>query len=265
MDVSRVPEVGSRFATTLREAGISTAEDLANVEDLATLSERTGVDEDRLGSFRDAARAHLERVLSDAGVLDPASLAEADMATISAQTGIDEAYLARYQSSARDYIAAALSREGLSEPSSLATAEDLAGVAERTGIQLAALVRLRDGARERAATPAQPDRVLLVEGAALARVRVAGVEVRDVALVTPGPSDAVDEDVLVRAGGDAVLLREGADVVPALVGGVTHRGLPLYKERRRGEGDAEEVRIRVREIREVRESKGMLGRFFGRR
>lgn len=201
MDLSSVPEIGS-FAEKIREAGIPNAEALAVWEDLPALAERADIGVERLESFRDAARAAVERVLAASGVEGPEQLALADVDALADRTGLERAYLERYQRRAQDAVG----------------------------------------------------KVVLAESAPVARVEVGGQTHHAVPLVTAGFGDD-EAAVLSRAGGDAVLLRPRVQVVSALIGGSTHRGLALYKERRRGNGDVEEVRVRVSEIRDVPEKK----------
>lgn len=216
MDLAAVPEIGPAFAPKIGEAGLPTVEALAVWEDLEALATRSGIDRDRLGSFRDAARASVERALADAGVDGPAALAVADVGALAERTGLDRAHLERYQRRARDALG----------------------------------------------------KVVLLEGAPVARVQVGDATHHAIALLTATQAD--DEDaVLARAGGDAVLLKPDAEVVPALIAGVTHRALPLYKERRGEDGAVEEVRVRIAQIREIPpeepKKKGGIGRMFGRK
>lgn len=215
MDLAYVPEIGPAFAQKIAGAGVPNVEALAVWDDLDALALRAGIDRDRIESFRDAARAHLERALADAGVQGPEALAVADVAALAQRTGLDREHLARYQRRAQDALG----------------------------------------------------KVVLLEGAPVARVHVGDATHHAVPLVTATQADD-DDAVLARAGGDAVLLKPALDVVPVLIGGVTHRALPLYKERRAAEGVLEEVRVRVSAIRDVPPEepakKGGIGKLFGR-
>lgn len=213
MELSLVPEIGPTFAEKLALAGVTSTEALAVWDDIVGLAERTGVDRERVESFRDAARAQLERALAEAGVDGPEALAAADAGALAARTGLDRAHLERYQARAREAIG----------------------------------------------------KVVLVDGAPVARVHLGEATHHAVPLLTASLSDD-DDAVLVRAGADAVLLKPKVDVVPAMIGGVTHRGLPLFKERRKESGEVEEVRVRVAEIREIPEETKKGGfRLFGRK
>lgn len=224
MDLASVPEIGSSFARKLQDAGCENAEALVVWEDIGALAERSGIDHERLESFRDAARARVERVLADVGVTSPEQLATADPAELSERTGLSIAYLDRYRHAAQHAV---------------------------------------DGPGAK---------VVLVDGAPVARVHLAGATHHAVPLLTAGVFDE-DDAVLARAGGDAVLLKVDRDAVPALIGGITHRDLPLYKERRKDGGEIEEIRVRVTQIRDVpvagesakEEKKGGLGRLFSRK
>ena len=220
MDLASVPEIGRTFARKLQDAGVENVEAFVVTEDLAALAARSGVDEERLASFRDAARERVEQVLAEAGIHGPEALAAADHVALSERTGLSVDYIARYRAAAQHAV---------------------------------------DGPEAK---------VVLVEGAPVARVHLSGATHHAVPLVTAGAAD--DEDaVLARAGGDAVVLRPQAEAASVLIAGVTHRALPLFKERRKEAGEMEEVRVRIVEIREVPaeepKKKGGLGKLFGRK
>lgn len=219
MDLASVPEIGPSFAKKLQDAGVENVESLVVWSDLDALAERSGVDRERLESFRDAARGHVERVLAEAGVNGPEDLAAADAPALSERTGLSTTYLARYREAAQHVV---------------------------------------DGPEAK---------VVLVDGAPVARVHLAGATHHAVPLVTAKPEDD-DDTALARALGDAVLLKAERDTVPVLIGGVTHRDLPLFKERRKDGGEIEEVRVRVSQVNEVQakpEKKGGIGRLFSRK
>lgn len=265
MELQDVPEIGVGFARTLQDAGVESAEALAAWDDLEGLAARSGVSLERLESFRDAARARMESILAQAGVADPAELAAASLDDLQGATGIAEAHLRRYQDAARAHVRKLLVDAGYGDARALSEM-DVDVAAAQTGIAARHLVAYRDVAIAEIA--AGPDRVVLLDGAPLARVRAAGVTHEAIPLVTLGASDD-EAEVFSRANGPAVLLRADADTAPALVGGVTHR-LPLFKERR-VEDRVEEVRVRVVEIREraaapVEEKrKSGIGRLFSRK
>lgn len=164
----------------------------------------------------------------------------------------------------RDALAAAT----VESAEALAAAEDVADLAARSGIDAETLERYRTLAREALAraTPdaPAPDQVVLLDRAPIARVRVAGQVHEAVPIVTAWSRES-DDEVLARAGGDAVILREKAETAPARLGGATYPALPLYKERLREGSAPEEVRVRVHEIREVAEKKPLFGRLFGKK
>lgn len=261
MDLQDVPEIGVSFARTLQDAGVESVESLAAWDDLDGLAARSGVSLERLESFRDAARARMERVFADAGVADPAELAAADTSDLHGRTGIAEPHLRRYQEAARAHVKRTLAGAGYADAPAIA-AMDVEAVAASTGIPARHLVAYRDAAKAEVA--AGPDRVVLLEAAPLARVRVAGVTHEGVSLLTAAASED-DDAALGRAGGSAVLLRPQADSAVARIAGAMHQ-LPLFKERRIEER-VEEVRVRVVEIREPAEAqkKRGIGRFFGRK
>lgn len=219
MDLDSVPEIGPAFAQKLRDAGVANVEAFVVTEDLPALAERSGIDRERLESFRDAARGRVEQVLAEAGVTGPEGLATADHVALSMRTGLSVDYLARYREAAQHVL---------------------------------------DGPEAK---------VVLVEGAPVARVHLSGATHHAVPLVTATAAED-DDAVLTRAGGDAVLLKPETDAVPVLIAGITHRAIPLFKERRKEGGEVEEVRVRVVSIREVEEKpakKGGLGRLFSRK
>lgn len=263
MDLASVPEIGATFAAKLQQAGVENAEALAGWDDLAGLAASSGVDEARLESFRDAARERLERALADAGVADPAELAEADMAELREKTSLSESYLERYQTAARAHVKKQLEAAGYTDATSIAAIENLEDAVMKTGIGAAHLARYRDEAR--AALEDRADwKVVLVEGAPVARVTVAGATHDAVPILAASAADD-DEAVLARAGGDAVLLKPTMDAVPVVIAGARYADVQLYKERRKPDGEVEEVRVRVSEVREIPEKKkGGLGRLFRR-
>jgi hypothetical protein len=211
MHLSRIPDI-AEHADTLAGAGLTTAAELAAITDLEALSQRTSMDRATLAGLQAAARAHLEGMLEEAGVRGLDDLAEADLDALSARSGIPRANLETLQDAAR----------------------------AKLGLPPA----------PRAAAPALPDRVVLMDGRASARVHLQGVERAGLAIVTL----RMDEDeaaVLARAPGDAVLLRERAVTAPVRLDGVVHRDLPIYKERPVAQGEGrEEIRVRVTEIKD---------------
>src|SRR5688572_12066087 len=104
MELSEVPEISDTHAMKLGEAGVPHAEALAIWPDLPPLAERTGIDLERLESFRDAARSRIERALADAGVSEPAALAVAELPPLAQRTRIDITYLEHYQRKAREAL-----------------------------------------------------------------------------------------------------------------------------------------------------------------
>lgn len=218
MELASVPEIGPSLAGKLRDAGVESAEALATWDDLAALAAASGMGAERLESYRDAARAHLERALAESGIAGPEALAAADPVELAARTGISVEYLDRYRAKAEAAVVA-------------------------------------------------DARVVLVDGAPVARVTLGG-RVYDAVKLLTARADEDGESVLARATGDAVLLQPAAEVVPVVLSGARHRGLPLYRERRTLGGDVEEVRVRVASIAEVEapkpaEKKG-LGKLFSR-
>lgn len=213
MHLSRIPDIGPEHADILAGAGLTTAAQLAAITDLEALSQRTSVDQETLAGLQAAARAHLERMLEEAGVRGVEDLADADLDQLSATSGIPRANLESFQDAAREKLG------------------------------LAPLPRA-------AARPALPDRVVLADGRATARVHLAGAERAGLAIVTLRMDDD-EAAVLARAPGDAVLLRERAVTAPVRLDGVVHRDLPIYKERAvEGSEAKEEIRVRVTEIKD---------------
>lgn len=215
VDLARIPEIGPDHARVLSEAGVRTAADLAALSDVHDLSRRTGLGLATLDAYRAAAWGLMEGLLEKAGVRGLDELARADLGPLAEATGIPRERLATFQAAARDRTAAA------------------------------------------APAPAPRDRVILSEGRATARVSLGGALHEGLAIVTL----RMEEDeaaVLERVPADAVLLKERAATAPARIGGALHRDLPIYKEQPRavvddaGGSAVEEVRVRVREIKDQR-------------
>lgn len=57
MDLTSVPGIGPAYARRLREAGIRRVRDLAALDDVTRVAERTEIPATRLEAFRDEARA----------------------------------------------------------------------------------------------------------------------------------------------------------------------------------------------------------------
>lgn len=266
MQLSTVPEIGPSFAAKLQQAGVADVEMLAGWDDIRALSDASGIDASRLESFRDAAREQLERALSEAGVGDPADLAAADIEALAQRVGFSRETLARYQGAARGAVQRALEGAGFHDDHALA-AMDLEDGILKTGIAATHLARIRDEARGRLESRATW-RVVLAEAAPLARVHLRE-PVENVPLLT-ARVDEDDASAFARTATDAVVLRPTMDVAAVRVGGEVHREIPLFKERRSAEGELQEIRIRVADVRDVpashqpssEEKKGF--RFFGR-
>lgn len=109
--------------------------------------------------------------------------------------------------------------------------------------------------------PIAEDAVVLLEGSPLARVRLGGSVHDAVRIVIAGPIER-DIEVLSRAAGDVILLKEGATTAPVRVGERVRLSLPLYKEKRE-EGRVREVRVRVARI-VPRRPPGAFARLFHR-
>ena len=269
MDLAAVPEIGPSFAAKLAQAGVENAEALAAWEDLDALAAASGIDAGRLESFRDAARERLERVLAEAGVADPADLAAEDVDELMRRTGLARGYLEGYQAKARAHVKRVMTEAGYKDAESIGAIENLEDAVMKTGIAAKHLARYREVARQELEEK-RSWKVVLAENAPVARVVAAGGTHDAVALLTSTPEES-DDAAFARAAGDAVLLRPALDAVPARIGGTTHAALPLYKERRRPEGELEEIRVRVAEVRVIDEAeasgnkkKGGLGRLFRR-
>ena len=224
MEISGIPGMDPAHADAFAEAGLTSATELAVAMDLHALAQRTGVERETIEAYQAGARAQLESRLESAGVRGVEDLARADLDRLSATSGIPRAHLEAFQGAAR----ARLGEIIVDEPPA---AEPAAAAPPR---------------------PALPDRVILSEGRATARVVLEGRERAGLSIVTL----RMDEDeahVLERAPGDAVLLRERAATAPARVDGVLHRDLPIYKARDAADGSgAEEIRVRVSAIKDRR-------------
>ena len=203
--------------------------------------------------------------LRDAGVdTVEAFVVTEDLHRLTAESGIPLDRLESFRDAARERVEKVLADAGITGPEQLAQADHVA-LSMKTGLSVEYLARYREAAQH--AVDGPEAKVVLVDGAPVARVHLAGVTHHAVPLVTATAADE-DDVVLARAGGDAVLLKPQAEKVPVLIAGITHRELPLFKERRKDGGEVEEVRVRVAEIRDVEakpEKKGGLGRLFSRK
>lgn len=217
MELSSIPEIGPVNAGILAEGGVRTAAELAAHADIEALAQRTRMAPGRLEAFRAAVWSHLEAILEGAGVRDLDQLADADVSALAASTGLAPDSLALFQSAARQKLGRSPSGAPLAE----------------------------------AQAAARPDRVILSDGRATARVSLGGILHAGLAIVTLRMEED-EADVLARAPGDAVLLKERAVTAPARVGGVLHRDLPIYKEQARDGGATDEIRVRVAEIKDRR-------------
>lgn len=196
--------------------------------------------------------------LVEAGIPNAEALAVwEDVDALAQRAGIDAERVESFRDAARSEMERILTGAGVEGPEALAVA-DVGALAERTGLERAYLERYQRRAQDALG------RVVLLDDVAVARVHVGASTHHAVQLVTATAADE-DDAVLARAGGDAVLLKPARDVAPVHIAGITHRALPLYKERRTDTG-VEEVRVRIAEIREVTdEKKKGLGRLFGRK
>ena len=186
-------------------------------------------------------------ILREAGVATVADLAaRTDLDALSAKTKVHRATLEALQAAARAHVESLLEAAGVRGLEDLANA-DLDALAEKTGIPARSLDSFQRAARARLSP--LPDRVILAEGRATARVSLGGALHSGLAIVTLRMDEDADS-VLARAPGDAVLLRERAATAPARVAGVLHRDLPIYKEVPVTDAAPTETRVRVAAIKD---------------
>lgn len=186
-------------------------------------------------------------ILREAGITTVAELAAlTDVEGLAARTKVHPATLEALQAAARAHVESLLEAAGVHGMEELARA-DLDVLAEGTGIPRSSLETFQRAARAKV-TPL-PDRVLLAEGRATARVSLQG-EVRSGLAIVTLRMEEDEEAVLARVGGDAVLLKERAATAPVRIGGVVHRALPIYKEIPVTDAAPQETRVRVAAIKD---------------
>lgn len=219
MDLARLQGMDAEAAHALKNAGIPDAGELAAIDDVDGLAERSGLPRERVEALRDEARARVEQLFERAGIRDPRELLTSDPADIARRTGLTVAALVAYRSHAERHVER--------EPAS------------------------------------SVDRVLLSERSSKARVEVQGRAHEGVAIVTARLNED-DAELLARAGGDAVVLKERAATAAVRVGGETFPALPIFRLREPGEDGPPEMRVRVAEIKDHKAEepkRGFLARF----
>lgn len=210
----------------------------------------------------DAEAAH---ALKHAGVADVGELAAVDdVDGLAGRSGLPRERVEALRDEARTRVEQVLERAGIRDPRELLTS-DPEDLARRTGLSVPALVAYRAHAQRHVqGTPAPSiDRVLLSERSSRARVEARGRVHEGVAIVTARLNED-DADLLARAGGDAVVLKERAATAAARVGGETYPALPIFRLREPGENGPAEMRVRVAEIKDrapLDAKRKILGRF----
>lgn len=248
MELTRLPEIPYVDARRMAEAGTATVAALAAMQDVSTLAQRAGLPEETVEGYRHAARAHVERLLAGAGIQHEADLVAAHPEELAAKTGLPVAEVKQFQDAAR----ASLARQEEAHPSTVATDEPIhvaaaPSVAIEPAPEAHPALHEPEMARNVAvqATDAGPERVVLVDGVATARLVVASRVLESVPIVT-GRFEQDATDALARAGPTAVFLTPGAVTAIIRVEGGEPGNLPIYKARPEGG----EMRVRVKEIRE---------------
>lgn len=210
----------------------------------------------------DAEAAH---ALKNAGVPDAGELAAIDdLDGLAARSGLPRERVESLRDEARTRVEQLFERAGIRDPRELLTS-DPEDIARRTGLSVPALAAYRAHAQRHVERqpPAAVDRVLLSERSSRARVEARGRVHEGVAIVTARLNED-DADLLARAGGDAVVLKERAATAAARVGGETFPALPIFRLREPGEDGPAEMRVRVAEIKDrapPEAKRGILGRF----
>lgn len=226
MELTRLPEIPYDDARRLKDAGVPTVASLASTKDVHALAHRAGIDAEAVEGYRAAARAHVERLMSRAGVHGEADLVAADPHALAAATGLPVHEVEEFQRAARAATPHA-------EPS-MAEAHPAAAEPEARTIEV-----------QGPPPSVGDDRVVLLDGVPTARLVVSGRVLEAVPIVTGRfPEDA--NDALARAGPHGVFLVTGAVAATARVEGETRQDLPIFKARAEGG----ELRVRIKEIRE---------------
>ncbi|GEM_PF-5941912 len=251
MELTRLPEIPYDDARRLQDAGAPTVAALASAKDVAALAHRAGLGVEAVEGYRAAARTHVERLMSRAGVQSEADLAAADPHALAQSTGLPLAEVEEFQRAAH----AAL---GHVAPTTAQTHPALAEPETRR-------IEVQGPPPEAGA-----DRIVLADGAPTARLVVGGRVLEAVPIVTGRFVEDADA-ALARAGEHGVFLTVGASDAIARVEGQTTVGLPIFKLRAEGG----EQRVRIKDIREKGApaapapeappaKKGLLGRFMKR-
>lgn len=229
MELDELPEINSKQVRALKRAGIESVEALAAVEDPAAVAKKAGMGAERVAALREAALA----ATSGAAPAPPEPAAEPPQ---------EEAPAAQPEATEPG---PAHGEPEPAEPEAAPPAPAPAGEAPQ-GV---------------------PDKVVLEETRALARVFLHGVALDGVAIVTARKDEKGDEVLAKAPQENVVLLQEAATHAPVRVAGTVHGGLPIYKLKPQEGGEPVEVRVRVHSIRETEERKpGLLGRLkFGKK
>lgn len=185
-----------------------------------------------------------------------------------------------------------LQQAGVPDVEALAAGPDVDALAERAQIPRTRLVEFVEAAKTLLAQRPAPDadagktptpreavqnvtqavrdaaedmRVVLRDATATARVKIGSIWHEDVPIVTARLNEN-EERIVSALRQNGVVLKEQAATAIARINGEVVSGLPIFKERvREGAGQVrEEVRVRVKEIRERAERRGLLGRLLRR-
>lgn len=240
MDLTTIKGLGPARRDKLAQAGIEDVEDLLEA-DLEALAEATEIPQGVLDGFHTQAEdlAQLDQIegigdqtletLAEQGVRSIQELKERDPQGLAENTGLSEDRIRDWQRATR-------------APESPEHAQRIAEEARSAGA--IALEGLEDA------------RVVLQEGIADARVKFED-DVLTQARILPVKAKDDVETMLEDLKGDVVVLREEADTAIVRIEEEIVEGLPIFKQKVEEAGQsaaegAEEVRVRVQEIRDKR-------------
>lgn len=260
MDLTTLKGLGPARQEKLNDAGIADVAALAGAE-AGELADRVDIPRARLEEFVDQAQGvlalgELEGVgearrekLVAAGIRSPQDLEGQDPDDVAAAVGVGADRVRTWQDSLPE---ASASRQAAQEAVDGLDDPETPGVVESAQ-------RMQEGALE--ASDALADRltearVVLEEGLSEARVKFEDDVVAE-ARILPLKAREDAEDLMEDIQGNVVVLREAADDALVRVEGQIQEGLPVFKAKideatEQAEEGAEEVRVRVEEIRDKR-------------
>lgn len=259
MDLTNLKGLGPARRDKLTDAGVPDVESLADV-DLEELEDQVDIPRGTLEGFVDQAQDIVELgdldgvttedldKLVEAGIRSPKDLRGEDAGEIAAAAGIGTERVQEWQAS----LGGTSKAKQAAQEAVDSVDPDKPGVVESAE-------KMQEGAL--AASDALADRltearVVLEEGITDARIKFED-DVLAEARILPLKAREDAEEMLEEMQGNVVVLREAADDALVRVEGEIREGLPVFKQRideatQQAEESAEEVRVRVEEIRDKR-------------